>query len=101
MGKGTPLQNQMREDIKRFRCNYIADDGRQCEVWTTYRKDEDKEFCPLHEGIIVVKKANGIALIDENKQRYIDERNKESKFCVHMTMEEIDAHIAEMDKQME
>ena len=91
----------MREDTKRFRCNYIADDGRQCEIWTTYRKDEDKEFCPLHEGIIIVKKANGIALVDENKQRYIDRINTQKTFCANMSIDELDNHIASMEKAME
>jgi len=80
------------------RCAYIPDGGQQCDNWFKRQTDNRAmEFCPLHEGMI----SPTLAAKDVNKQTYIEIRNAEVTLCASMTFEELDAHIAELERVIE
>jgi hypothetical protein len=80
------------------RCQYIADDDRQCEVWYRANEDQLNQHCPMHAGILPRR----LATTDEgSKSAYIEVRNVELILVKDMTLEQLDSHIAELEKQIE
>lgn len=84
------------------RCRYVSDDGLECEKWfqptPEMNSGKDPRFCELHRGIV---SPSTITTTDNTKSQYIEVRNQEVALVVDMTLEQIDAHIAGLEKQLE
>lgn len=83
-----------------FRCQYTDDSGMQCEKWFDAAKKPDPtliKFCPDHDGIIGEK----LAADPDVKERYIDLVNGHRKIVAEMNIDEIDEHIAGLEKLIE
>jgi hypothetical protein len=72
------------------RCQYISPLGKECDEW--YEKDGIK-FCP--------KFHRNIPSVNGDKQRFIDIQNAERALCVHMTYEQLEAHIKGIESTIE
>lgn len=79
------------------RCEYPPDlnGGRECEVWYP---SEEGSLCVLHRGTVSVSLINA----DESlKGEYIRIRNEQAAQCHQMTLEQLDEHIAGIEKVIE
>lgn len=75
------------------RCCNINEAGLQCETW--FPAINDSKLCDVHSSIAT---PNGT---QENKVKYIDLVNTERATCHTMSFEELDIHIAELEKVLE
>lgn len=78
------------------RCAYFNENSQQCEVW--FEKDESVTGLPLCDEH---KRMTDPSLGDEQKKLYIDVVNDHKKFCYQMTVEELDLHIAGIEREIE
>jgi len=74
-----------------FRCNYIDDSGMQCDTWS------ESKICVNHTGIISPR----TSAVPGLKEPYMEVVNAERALVYKMSLEEIDAHIAGIDKIIE
>lgn len=83
------------------RCRYVSDTGLECEKWfqptDSMNNGQEPRHCELHRGMISERTSPN----DESKQRFIDLKNEEIKLCIGMSIEELDTHIAGIEKQIE
>ena len=73
------------------RCIYMAENGLQCETW--FPAISDTKICDVHSGVVTPAEAS--------KVKYIDLANEERAACHKMSFEELDIHIAELEKVLE
>lgn len=79
------------------RCQFVPDNGLECETWFKVVEGEQSKLCPAHSGII----AENLAAQPEHKGAYIEIVNAQRALVHKMTLEEIDAHIAGIEKIIE
>jgi hypothetical protein len=78
------------------RCCYINDQGLQCETW--FEANTDSKLCAPHSEIISPS-SNGHS--NEAKIKYIDLVNEQGALCAKMSLDELDIHIAGLEKLLE
>lgn len=76
------------------RCYYMNEQGLQCETWFPVKHDDSK-LCDVHRNVATT---NGT---QEQKVLYINLVNEERAICYKMSPEELDAHIAQLEKVLE
>jgi hypothetical protein len=67
--------------------------GLQCEVW--FEATTDDKLCPTCR--LIITPANG----SETKVKYIDLVNSERAICFEMTLDQLNEHIATLEKVLE
>lgn len=81
------------------RCIYINETGLQCETWFPFDESQMSErLCPAHRELITPSRA---ANNDVIKEKYIDQVNAVRAQVYQMSFDEIDAHIASLEKELE
>jgi uncharacterized small protein (DUF1192 family) len=75
-----------------YRCLHFDDSSAQCETWARSIDGAENKYCSAHDGSISHP---------EKKEVYIDLLNAERRLCFAMTLEELDTHIAGIEKEIE
>lgn len=90
----------MSNTIQFVRCRFISDtSGLECEeTFPVFEGDSGRLLCDLHKNIISPTLA---AELNENKSQYVAHRNEHAAFCAHMTLNELDRHVADLDEKIE
>ena len=78
------------------RCIYSDETGRQCEVFYKY-EDGGSLTCAMHQGFT----SPALACGNENKSEYLDLVNNTRAQCVDMTLDQLDEHIAGIERIIE
>lgn len=76
------------------RCLYIDDAGLECERWFD-ANDTPERNCENHRGILPSDQPM------TDKKAYIDFVNEQQALCSKMSFDELDAHIASLEKAIE
>ena len=78
------------------RCVYSDETGRQCETFFKY-EDGGSLLCAMHFGSCSPQ----LASMNENKGSYLEFVNNERAQCVNMSFDELDEHIAKIERIIE
>lgn len=77
-----------------IRCTHIDSNGMQCEDWFEMNAATKASLCSAHLN-------NTAPSLSISKPRFIDLQNNELALCHKMTFDELELHVANLDKQLE